>query len=576
MSKLTLMLFIAILTNSFGELTRHPYLQPTKNMFNNIGVAWRTSESSAGKVWYREKGQSFWMEAEETQNRDKHYLQLQNLKAGTRYEYKVEEAGTIYSFRTSPEDGNIKVGIIADPHVHHWKDIGFGNEDTGWVDPGTGNYYHDIRVTRYKQYRARILAALDHLAAYEPDLLLILGDLSDAYNRPNVLYERGMWELFDLGKNLFPNTIVCPIPGNHDWQDLTGEHEWADYTGATGNYQLDYYRGEWYLPDNGISVDKEREMQYSFDYGKCHFSMALVWYFWPTQESINWIKADLMAAKAGNAQDFIFLCQHQQPYQPSGTSTASPRTNADFLVDACANYDVDINFFGHRHRYYRTYPLLNNNIVTTKTTNYTHEDKGTIFSMIPSLQYSLDEGILSQSLVPYYDGKTIGFAEMTIQDRVAAINHFIVGVERAAPGEKDTTTIPGESYEKHMCPVTSGDSYTIDKSGAPPVHNRNHQPHGSLIEGERFDAFPNPFNMQTFIPFSETILFDKHTECIYIFNIAGQVVKTINLKHLNKGKKGVFWNGADNRGNKVKPGVYFYGFDDNDTRQTWKKLMVLE
>ncbi len=67
--------------------------------------------------------------------------------------------------------------------------------------------------------------------------------------------------------------------------------------------------------------------------------------------------------------------------------------------------------------------------------------------------------------------------------------------------------------------------------------------------------FPNPFNPETMIKFS--ILEDSKTS-LSVYNIKGQLVRTLIDEDLEKGKHNVIWFGKDNNDKSVSSGVYFY------------------
>ena len=69
--------------------------------------------------------------------------------------------------------------------------------------------------------------------------------------------------------------------------------------------------------------------------------------------------------------------------------------------------------------------------------------------------------------------------------------------------------------------------------------------------------YPNPFNEMTSIPFSlpGTAAAPVRLE---IFNLAGQVVRTLARGRLSPGSYTLTWNGRDRRGEAVASGLYFY------------------
>lgn len=84
--------------------------------------------------------------------------------------------------------------------------------------------------------------------------------------------------------------------------------------------------------------------------------------------------------------------------------------------------------------------------------------------------------------------------------------------------------------------------------------------------------FPNPFNPTTTINFS---LENESTISIDIYNVTGEKVKTLFNGIEKAGSHSIEWNGADNFGNKLPTGVYFYRLNSKDFSET-KKLIILK
>lgn len=83
--------------------------------------------------------------------------------------------------------------------------------------------------------------------------------------------------------------------------------------------------------------------------------------------------------------------------------------------------------------------------------------------------------------------------------------------------------------------------------------------------------YPNPFNPFTTIRYE----IPKQTKVtLKIYNILGQVVKTLVDEVQAPGKKSVQWNSRNNAGNQVASGVYFYRILAGSFIQT-KKLILL-
>jgi flagellar hook assembly protein FlgD len=83
--------------------------------------------------------------------------------------------------------------------------------------------------------------------------------------------------------------------------------------------------------------------------------------------------------------------------------------------------------------------------------------------------------------------------------------------------------------------------------------------------------YPNPFNPTTSIEFS--IPHSSKVE-LAIYNLKGQVVKTLVSRNLAAGNHIVNWNGKDNTGNQVSSGVYFYKLQTANANITKKMLLM--
>lgn len=83
--------------------------------------------------------------------------------------------------------------------------------------------------------------------------------------------------------------------------------------------------------------------------------------------------------------------------------------------------------------------------------------------------------------------------------------------------------------------------------------------------------YPNPFNAETAISFA----LPKTSEVsLRIFNIAGQVVRTLVDQWMEAGHYKIYWNGSDNYGREVSSGVYYYEIIAADFKATKKMVMM--
>ncbi|HOF59074.1 MAG TPA: C25 family cysteine peptidase [Candidatus Cloacimonadota bacterium] len=83
--------------------------------------------------------------------------------------------------------------------------------------------------------------------------------------------------------------------------------------------------------------------------------------------------------------------------------------------------------------------------------------------------------------------------------------------------------------------------------------------------------YPNPFNPST------TISFDlaKNTKVkLSVYNLRGQLVKTLASGELAAGRHQLIWNGTDSRNRSVASGVYLFRLDAGNYRSTRKMMLI--
>ena len=83
--------------------------------------------------------------------------------------------------------------------------------------------------------------------------------------------------------------------------------------------------------------------------------------------------------------------------------------------------------------------------------------------------------------------------------------------------------------------------------------------------------YPNPFNPTTEIAYS---LPEASKVTLKIYNITGQLVKTLVNDYKEAGNYKVIWDGRNNSGQKVAAGVYFYQIRTDKFTQTKKMVML--
>jgi hypothetical protein len=83
--------------------------------------------------------------------------------------------------------------------------------------------------------------------------------------------------------------------------------------------------------------------------------------------------------------------------------------------------------------------------------------------------------------------------------------------------------------------------------------------------------FPNPFNPSTSIKFD---MKEKGFVALKVYNVAGQLVRTLVNDTKDAGSHAITWDGKNNRGGAVASGIYFYKMETKDFSQTKKMVML--
>ncbi|MCF7911103.1 MAG: T9SS type A sorting domain-containing protein [Candidatus Cloacimonetes bacterium] len=83
--------------------------------------------------------------------------------------------------------------------------------------------------------------------------------------------------------------------------------------------------------------------------------------------------------------------------------------------------------------------------------------------------------------------------------------------------------------------------------------------------------YPNPFNPETEIKF---MLPDNANVNLSVYNLKGQLVKTLSDSYMPAGNHSLVWYGSDNNGRQVGSGVYFYKLSTGTTSQTRKMVLL--
>gem|GEM_PF-1240472 len=101
------------------------------------------------------------------------------------------------------------------------------------------------------------------------------------------------------------------------------------------------------------------------------------------------------------------------------------------------------------------------------------------------------------------------------------------------------------------------------------ITNVNKKNNNLPTKFELMQNYPNPFSGVTTISYQLNVQSDVK---IKIYNILGQEIKSESLRSQPGGSYGILWDGTNNFGRKVTPGIYFYQLIAGNQSQTKKML----
>lgn len=515
----------------------------------------------------------------------KHRIRIEDLKVGAIYEYRVNQGSETFSssFRTAP-DGNTSIRFVV------YGDSETEPESTGnyvsWPDPvsGVSRSYLVDQTTGYSNN-------LEVIRSREPDLVLIAGDLTQHGG------EQRDWDEFwihntDSSANLSlaGQVPLLPAPGNHDYYEgnyLDGynqpgsERAMARYltyfespTNQSPNveqegryYFLKYGPVSIIVLDlcnngvNGLDEDTNFYLLGESDPGGGNapdFGIGSQQYLWLEKQLIEAQKSSL----------FTFVMFHHIPYS-SGPHGFQPGVGdlldnqsgvpTRVLTPLFFKYGVDAVFCGHDEMWER--------------------------SEISGIEVLPDSTEVSYQL-PFYD---VGIGGDGLRGPVEGINNeqqlFLAHNDAPELWEEGILVEGGKHYGHLEVEVHPVDDFSWNAVLTPvyvlPLYNEADSAYGGFERrvyddqivlshtipdttlGESTQSipllasrtYPNPFQTQIAIEF---VLPEPGDVKISIWDERGKLVDIIQDKNCDSGTQIQLWNGLNQAGNQIAPGLYLY------------------
>ena len=201
--------------------------------------------------------------------------------------------------------------------------------------------------------------------------------------------------------------------------------------------------------------------------------------------------------------------------------------------------------------------------------------------------YSLEIGDTWTSFID--DEPTLAVVVDTATVSVPAGTFFSYIVEEHHQSSPDSVIITWYySFDVGWVKIDYYDSYTLDDyslsggTGYYPLYVGNWWHYGTYASVDptftpipySFNLqqnYPNPLNHKTTILFS---LFKLSSVKLSIYDIKGQKIKTLVNENLQRGHHEIIWNGKNENGEAVSPGIYFYQLKVKNKMITKKMLLL--
>jgi len=132
-----------------------------------------------------------------------------------------------------------------------------------------------------------------------------------------------------------------------------------------------------------------------------------------------------------------------------------------------------------------------------------------------------------------------------------------------------TKTEIEESYVEVTESEVRDGNYAVNQIALPAPVQIQTRPEAFALK----DNYPNPFNPTTTIKYALPEAVDVKLE---VFNVVGQVVRTLVDGHQNTGRYVVQWDASDDSGHSLSSGIYFYRLQAGDEFLEVKKMLLLK
>ncbi|KAG0623436.1 hypothetical protein M758_3G174500 [Ceratodon purpureus] len=267
-----------------------------------------------------------------------HHVRITGLKPGTTYFYRC---------------GDPTLSAMSDEHA--FKTL---------PAPGPSSYPTRIAIIGDLGLTYNSTSTVDHMRENNPDLVLMVGDLSYAN-----LYITNGTGTSDYGQTFGKITpihetyqprwdmwqrMIEPLTSTVPFMVIEGNHE---YEPQINNESFVAYNARFAVPH--AESNSSTSMYYSFNAGGIHFIMIGAYIDYNrTGEQFRWLKEDL-ARVDRNVTPWVIALTHPPWYNSYKSHYREVECMRQSMEDLLYKYGVDVMFHGHVHAYERINRLYN-------------------------------------------------------------------------------------------------------------------------------------------------------------------------------------------------------------------------
>jgi hypothetical protein len=278
------------------------------------------------------------------------------------------------------------------------------------------------------------------------------------------------------------------------------------------------------------------------------------------------IQADTNDDDQVNFTDFI---RFAQAYGRTALAPAGKRVIAPSLPGVNDNTEMSLNLGSERVLVGQTISV-NVSLANTKSL----EAFGLVLNYDADKFEFVDAVPAENDLLKSTGGETPLFSNWPEGGQVTIANAIINGTAVSGNGDIVTLTfkVLREFEDNARFEIAQGVVFDPNQLSNPAVTLGALSVESTPTEFALNQNFPNPFNPETTIKYQ---LAESAPVQLRIYNIVGQVVRTLVSEQQAAGRYQIRWNGTDDRGMAVSSGIYFYQVSAGKFQDV-KRLMLLK